>query len=728
MREETSTPGTPARLRSTRILGWLLCAVLGFAACEGPAGPAGEVGDPGPVGTSLPGEPGPPGDAGQPGEAGTPGRNIYLTGPGLTLSIVGVKISDKGVATVDFQITDAKGTPLDRGGLYTEGAVSASFVLSRLDAPVGALPPKYTPYTTIDKGGVTLPGADVGGSFADVDPEKGLYSYTFGTKIEVADGTKTHSLGVWATRDFEGQRYVSNALRDFLPAGGEVSVERDIVALTACNACHNPLTAHEGERREVRLCVLCHEGAAKEPVSGNSLDFPIMVHKIHRGKALPSVIAGGEYALTGDKAGELHDYSTVGFPQALQRCASCHTGTQGDIWKSEVSRALCTSCHDGTTFVDPPHHGNVLTDDTKCTTCHPPVNGIADVTAAHALPVGPKIVLAITQVSKTAPGQTPELVFTVTEDGAPRNILQQPLTRLAVTMAGPTTDYADYSTLVIQGTGATGTLVADGGGFRYTFSAPMAAGATGSYAFGLEGYVQPGGAAGPRFSALNPVAYARVTDAVVEERRKVVDLTQCNGCHLELSAHGGQRNNPEYCVMCHTPNNVGDERVARFEGQSITAPSVAFPRMIHRIHMGSALVQKPYLVGGFPAPTKANPAGTPIDFSEVRYPGDRSSCAACHAGATFLLPLPLDRLPTKEQVFQCIEDPAADADAYCDQRVVAEEILLAPSRAACTGCHDAPQVEAHAETTTSASGIEACSTCHGSGSAYDVLKVHAPKP
>ena len=37
----------------------------------------------------------------------------------------------------------------------------------------------------------------------------------------------------WATRDFQGQHYVSNALRDFLPAGGQPSVKRDIVTLAA---------------------------------------------------------------------------------------------------------------------------------------------------------------------------------------------------------------------------------------------------------------------------------------------------------------------------------------------------------------------------------------------------------------------------------------------------------------------------------------------------------------
>ena len=80
------------------------------------------------------------------------------------------------------------------------------------------------------------------------------------------------------------------------------------------------------------------------------------------------------------------------------------------------------------------------------------------------------------------------------------------------------------------------------------------------------------------------------------------------------------------------------------------------------------------------------------------------------------------------QVLDCGEDPLADGDSYCDARVVKSETLMYPAAAACTGCHDAPAVTAHAETTTTASGAEACAVCHGPGADHDVQRVHQLAP
>lgn len=721
-----------------------LSAALAFVGCEGPAGPEGPRGSVGPVGTGFPGPEGDAGPAGPPGDPGPPGPGPHVVGAGLKFELQDVNVSGT-LVSITFRITDEAGTALDREGFFSEGAVTSRFVLAWLDQDAQGQPLQYTSYTTkpqtspITGNTEVQAAADEGGVYEEVDPEQGIYRYTLGTTINIADASRTHTLGAWAYRDYQDKRYVANALYHFVPGGGAVTVKRDIVKMESCNSCHNPLEAHGGQRRDTELCILCHTPQTVDPDTGNTTDMTVMIHKIHRGKNLPSVIGGKPYQIIGFNQ-SVHDYSTVGFPHELSNCGTCHTGSQGDIWMNKPSMRACSSCHDGISFVDPPpagmtlHVGGAQADDSKCTVCHPPSGGLQGISTQHLAglldPMSPELMVSILGAEATAPGQKPELVFEVKQDGNPVDILATPLTRLAVTVAGPTTDYKEYWQHTIQGTGASGTLNAEGpaGVFRYVFPAAMPAAAAGSYAIGLEGYIQPGGASGPRFATENPIVYVPVTDAVAVPRREIVDDASCNNCHRDLSAHGGNRKNADYCAFCHNPNNPGDERIGRPESGTVFAHSVDFRMFIHRIHMGEHLDQKPYLLGAFPAPTKANPMGTMIDFSEVRYPGDLRACWACHKSDSFHLPLSKDLLPSKTQVIGCVEDPAADGDAYCDMRQVFSEELIPATTAACTGCHDAPYVVAHAQTMTSASGVEACATCHGPGSEFDVQAVHALDP
>ena len=88
---------------------------------------------------------------------------------------------------------------------------------------------------------------------------------------------------------------VANPLFEFVPRGAKVKVQRAVVETGSCNSCHDPFKAHGGTRREVGTCALCHTPQLTDPESGESLDFKVFVHKIHRGKLLPSVKEGKPY-------------------------------------------------------------------------------------------------------------------------------------------------------------------------------------------------------------------------------------------------------------------------------------------------------------------------------------------------------------------------------------------------------------------------------------------------
>ena len=691
-------------------------------ACEGPPGPAG-----------------PPGPPGQSPDGGATFCCI-VTGPGLKMEILSAQAALDGTVTTTFKLTDDAGVPLDMDGRRTQGAVSPRFVLSRL--PPGALGPPgpYVPITTgvetTDAGQSALqPATDSDGTFSVENPNEGIYRYTFGTKAPQVETGETHTIGAFATREFEGQRYVANAVFHFVPAGGSPGPLREIVTTAACNGCHGTLLAHGGARREVSLCITCHTAGMADANTGNSIHFAVMGHKIHRGEDLPSVEAGNPYRIIGFR-GSVNDYSDVVFPQDIRNCNTCHQGPQGEAWKTHPTRAACGSCHDLTAFTDPPpagmtlHPGGAAADDAQCSACHPPSGGLSGVEDVHRLPTSPALELAIQNVTGTIPGGTPEVTFSVTVDAGPRDILTSPLSRLALVVAGPTVDYAGVKTATIQGSGAAGTLTAvdaASGVFRYTAPATvLPADASGTYAFSLEGYLQPD-PSGPRFAALEPVAYSAVTDATALPRRQIVDIARCNRCHRELAAHGGQRKNPQACVLCHNANNTNDERVSRVEGETIFVPSVHFKHMIHRLHMGEELSQ-PYILYGFPAPSPTSPLGTPILFSELRFPGRQQDCGTCHLEGTFQLPLPAGLLPTREEELTCTEDPAADGDAFCDTRAVTDTFLLPPVTAACNSCHDSVSAAAHAMVNTTAAGAESCATCHGAQREFAVERAHKLAP
>ncbi len=689
-------------------------------------------------------------------------------GPGVAIAVTDLELDAAG-AHVSFTVTDENGVPID----LATGGVDVSFVLAQLAMNADGTPGQYTAYTTrTATKQYPAPDPNVTATQAtneDVTAGKletkarGSYRYTFAAPLDGLDRSFTQTVLAIAVRDVgNGSEVIDRNLFSVVPAGGDPVLREEVTDQT-CDSCHRTLDAHGGRYTSPTQCVLCHTPQSSDPDTGNTVDFRVMIHKIHDGEQLASHEAdpSNHYTIVGFMS-SVNDFSTVVFPGPAEtisnvaRCETCHAGAQGDVWQTRPSQAACTSCHDTTIFSapdNPPftvsHQGGVdpnLVNDSTCVVCHAATSGVAPIMPKHYIdefsPSLPKLELAVQSIANTAPGQVPTITFQATVNSAPRDLVAQPLDNLAVTLAGPTTDIAGYWQAKIQGSGSVGTLTAVDaarGIFAYTLpaagcsdaenpnkSCAIPADASGSYEVGLEGYIQPT-PADPRAAALPPVLTFAVTDHEPQPRRTIVAQETCNRCHLDLNAHGGSRKNPNYCVFCHNPNKTNDTRVAHVEGQTVTAHSVDLRVMIHKIHMGDQLTQ-PYVLGSFPAPSKTNPLGTPIDFGQTRYPRPRTDCEACHLGRNWTVPLASSPayLPSTEQQMTCTEDPAADPDNYCEPMffVATQTFEIGPTASVCTSCHDMPATAAHAMVNTTAAGAEACATCHGTGMAWDVAFFH----
>jgi OmcA/MtrC family decaheme c-type cytochrome len=659
-------------------------------------------------------------------------NDIAFIRPGLKLIVNSVTIGADRKPVVDLTLTDSLDQPLDRLGKVTPGAISLSFILSWYD-PVSH---DYTSYITRTETApadsphpgakATQAAADSGGIFTDL--ETGHVKYVFGNALPGGfDGSKTHTLGIYSTRNLAvvpgidpalAKSYFANAEYDFRPDGNAIIARWDeIRQASSCNNCHDPLSAHGGARQDVKLCVLCHSPQTSDAQSGNTVDFKVMIHKIHRGENLPSVLAGTPYRIYGF-GNAIIDFSTVVYPQDIRNCANCHEGTdaanrpaQGTAWYTAPTRSSCGSCHDNVDWVTGANHaGGAQANDGACANCHVPDSGSeydASIKGAHTVPYRSKqlkgITAKIVSVTNLAAGKKPTVVFDLRNaDNTP--IDGTKLLAFAPMYGGPTSSYKTFVRESALNT-TRGTYDAVTGFTTYTFNVALPADASGTWSVTVDieraySLVRADGKANitGNESVLNPVRYVSVDSSPVSPRRIAVTIAQCNVCHDSLRLHGGQRLNTEECVICHNPTK-GDED--RRPAALLPPESVSFQRLIHRIHTGEELTQD-FTVIGF--------GGSVNNFNEVRYPGDRRNCAKCHTAGSFTLPLQPG-----------ISSVTTLRDFFTPQ---------GPATASCLGCHDSRDTAAHAYLNTTTFGgtglsAEACATCHGTGKDWDVARVHA---
>ena len=645
--------------------------------------------------------------------------------PGVKIVVNSVVIGSDRKPVVDYNLTDSLDQPIDRLGKLTPGAVSVSFILSWYDPATR----QYTSYITRTETAAapsTTPGVKATQAATDsggktVDLATGHATYTFGNALPANfDQTKTHTLGMYATRPITDpfvKTYYANAEFNFRPDGQKVTDTWDKINMAAsCNNCHDPLSAHGGARRDVKLCVLCHQPQTVDADTGNTVDFKVMIHKIHDGANLPSVKGGKPYQIIGFGQSVV-DFSTIVFPigNEVTNCAFCHQGTdpknvpaQSDVWFTKPSAVACGSCHDDVNFTTGANHpGGPQADDSACAKCHVPQGDLefdASIKGAHTVPTksaqlkGLKV--SVVSATNLAPGKKPTVVLSVTNnDGSA--VDGSKLDRFAPIIAGNTTNY-DFAQVFRETPTAANPATFDPttGNTSYTFNNAVPATASGTWTVSADVYRNVKLARGDsttatvavREAAMNPIFNVAVTGGLVP-RRTVVQTQSCNVCHDQLGLHGGQRQNTQECVICHDPTLTAKVT----SDPSGPQESVSFQRQIHRIHTGENLTQ-PYVIGS-------------SNFNEVKFPGDTTDCAKCHTGNSFTLPLAQTN----------IASVATLRDYFSPQ---------GPATVACLGCHDNRDAAAHAYLNTvtfpgSTVPAEACATCHGTGKDWDVARVHA---
>ena len=657
---------------------------------------------------------------------------VAFVRPGLTITITSAEIAPDGTISVVFSLTDPKGAPLDRNGVRTPGPVSLNFIA----AYISQKQQQYVDYITRTatgavSGTVTQAAAESNGVFTSVGKS---YRYTFANRAPAGfDANTTHTIGIYGSRDLTefglGTDYASTTFT-FVPNGSQVTLVRDVIRTQSCNGCHDQLSAHGGSRRGIDMCVLCHTPQSIDPDSGNTLDLPVMAHKIHMGSQLPSVQAGIPYQIVGFQ-GSVHDWSTVVHPSDPRRCEVCHQqnsgATQAAAYLTRPTRVSCGSCHDNVNFTTGANHaGGPQSNDDRCAVCHIPQGEVdfdASIKGAHLVPQDSTnlkgLVFGIQKIEKELAGQQPRVTFTLKDKaGAPVSLSD--LNNLSFVMAGPTKDYgytsfgSDVSTPGYVSESATSKAQCGGDGVcTYTFSHSVPSDARGTFAIGMEGRRTETlllGTSTPtdvQYGGENKVAYFSVDGSPVQPRHQVVQIANCNQCHYDLSFHGDNRNDIEMCVLCHNPSNTDiAQRSSATDPAERTKPpqGINFNLMIHRVHTGTNLVDagKTYTVIGR--------NGSVHDFTKVRYPalspqgsaGDTRHCAKCHINGSQSTSLGLNEV--------------LDPQGFINP--------VKPNSSACIGCHVTAAVSSHALANTTPIG-ESCTVCHSSGSAFAVDKSHA---
>jgi OmcA/MtrC family decaheme c-type cytochrome len=782
-------------------LGILIATAL-LASCGGTTGaqgPAGATGGTGP--------------AGPPGPTGPVAAIDVTTASRMTATISSVTVPSSGQPVVSFTLVDQNGVPLKGLPASDIGFAIAKLVppgtqlkaFPGLAAPAPLVVPQWQSYlynmakpaTGAGTGSDPVVGTtaepeaatESGSKGILVDNGDGTYQYTFNKDIET-DPVVTYDASLVTRVGFEirGLAPTNSPVYTFIPATGATTGfdAEDVVDDAACIACHQQLAFHGGARTEVKYCVVCHNPSSIDPSSGNTLDFNVMIHKIHMGVDLPSVAAGTNYYIFGFQ-NSISDFSAVVYPQTdasdnnsavsgsgTRFCTTCHTpndvnAPQSGNYAAAPSSAACGSCHDDVDFATGQNHSaaNIVATDADCITCHGPTStidaGAIQVVAAHTLPVdaaAQKFAYRILGVANTAPGQTPSVTLEVvdpTNGDAPYDIQQPggPFTlaggSLAVEMAWPTVDFNNIGSgsaptptsgtpnqpVAINFLSATGVVNNGNGTFTATSSVAVPAGATGSGSMMVQGRavvalanLSGTGTTNAELGVAGVNQDFSITDPSPVAHAEIVDITKCDACHRVLTLHGQNRTDDiQLCEGCHNPDATDAGMHTAASG--LCAPIGTAGANPEQAIDFKVLIHEIHASGA--TDSSGNPlypngvtvcafGASPITFT-VAYPGNLADCNACHVNSSYY--------PVNDATVQ------ATTVVSNDRTTLADDVAITPNAAVCSSCHTDPTAREHmlqnganftAAKTASGSlvsaSVETCVICHGPGAVADVKVVH----
>ena len=120
-----------------------------------------------------------------------------------------------------------------------------------------------------------------------------------GTPLQA--GTYTIGLALAWDHTVDGATFIAagNALSDVVIGDASIIVDpREVVGQANCNSCHENLREHRDVYEDVRMCVLCHTAGSEDAndpnvaggTPGVSVEFSVLMHRVHNGSHLPSVL------------------------------------------------------------------------------------------------------------------------------------------------------------------------------------------------------------------------------------------------------------------------------------------------------------------------------------------------------------------------------------------------------------------------------------------------------